>query len=123
MRWAKGRAHGCIRKVALHCNDSASAVAVAEAWAEALEHCEGREKIQSKCRGGVVGHRTGEAWWTFRMFRLKFYIRVTRPQLGPFFCPEIRAFTGFGTRFLQPFPKSLVTVKHHSNTKMAVNSC
>ena len=27
------------------------------------------------------------------------------------FCPEIRAFTGFGARFLQPFPKSLVTVK------------
>ena len=42
--------------------------------------------------------------------------------IGAFFCPEIRAFTGFGARFLQPFPKSLVTVKHHSNTKMAVNS-
>ena len=28
----------------------------------------------------------------------------TRPQLGLFFCPEILAFTGFGARFLQPFP-------------------
>ena len=31
--------------------------------------------------------------------------------IGAFFCPEICAFTGFGARFLQPFPKSLVTVK------------
>ena len=35
------------------------------------------------------------------------------------FCPEIRAFTGSGARFLRPFPKPLVTVK--SNRKMAVN--
>ena len=42
--------------------------------------------------------------------------------MGAFFCPEIRAFTGVGARFLQPFPKSLVTVKYNSNTKMAVNS-
>ena len=42
--------------------------------------------------------------------------------IGAFFCPEIRAFTGAGARFLQPFPKSLVTVKYNSNTKMAVNS-
>ena len=41
--------------------------------------------------------------------------------IGALFCPEIRAFTGFGARFLQPFPKSLVTVKYCSNTKMAVN--
>ena len=40
--------------------------------------------------------------------------------IGAFFCPEIRAFTGFGARFLQPAPKSLVTIKHNSNTKMAV---
>ena len=39
--------------------------------------------------------------------------------IGAFFCPEIRAFTGFGARFLQPFPKSLVTVRYYSNTKMA----
>ena len=25
--------------------------------------------------------------------------------IGAFFCPEIPAFTGFGARFLQPFPK------------------
>ena len=42
--------------------------------------------------------------------------------IGAFFGPEIRAFTGFGVRFLQPFPKSLVTVKYYSNTKMAVNA-
>ena len=42
--------------------------------------------------------------------------------IGAFFCPEIRAFPGLGARFLQPFPKSLVTVKYYSNTKMAVNS-
>ena len=42
--------------------------------------------------------------------------------IGAFFCPEIRAFTGVGARFLQQFPKSLVTVKCYSNTKMAVNS-
>ena len=42
--------------------------------------------------------------------------------IGAFFCSEIRAFTGFGARVLQPAPKSLVTIKHNSNTKMAVNS-
>ena len=39
--------------------------------------------------------------------------------IGAFFCPEIRAFTA---RFLQPAPKSLVTVRYYSNTKMAVKS-
>ena len=39
--------------------------------------------------------------------------------IGAFFGPEIGAFTGFGARFLQPFPKSLVTVRYYSNTKMA----
>ena len=43
---------------------------------------------------------------------------ITRPQLGPFFCPEIRAFAGFGARFLQPFSKSLVALKYYSNTKI-----
>ena len=33
------------------------------------------------------------------------------------FFPEIPAFTGFGARFLQPFPSFLVTVKCYSNTK------
>ena len=43
--------------------------------------------------------------------------------IGAFFCPEIRAFTGLGgARFLRPFPKSLVTEKCDSNTKLAVNS-
>ena len=37
--------------------------------------------------------------------------------IGAFFCPEIRAFTGFGARFLQPFPKSLETVRYYSHTK------
>ena len=46
-----------------------------------------------------------------------------RPQLGACnFCPEIRVFAGLGARFLQPFPKSLETVKYYSNTKVAVNS-
>ena len=44
------------------------------------------------------------------------------PNWGLFFCPEIRAFTGFRARFLQAFPKSLVTVKYYSNTIMAINS-
>ena len=42
---------------------------------------------------------------------------VAQPQLGIFFCPEICAFTGFGARFLQPFPKVLsdgeVLLKHN----------
>ena len=42
--------------------------------------------------------------------------------IGAFLCPEIRAFTGLGARVLQSLPKSLVTVKYYSNTKMAVNS-
>ena len=42
--------------------------------------------------------------------------------IGAFSCPEIRAFTGFGARFLQPFPKFLVTVKYYSNSKMPINS-
>ena len=48
--------------------------------------------------------------------------QILRGPNWALFCPEIRAFTGFGARFLQPFPKSLVTVRHYSNTKMAVNS-
>ena len=43
------------------------------------------------------------------------------PNWGLFVGPEIRAFTGFGARFLHPFPKSLVTVRYYSNTKMPVN--
>ena len=31
--------------------------------------------------------------------------------IGAFFCPEICAFTDFGARFLQPTPRSLLTVK------------
>ena len=42
---------------------------------------------------------------------------VTRPQLGPLLCPENRAFTGFGARVLQPFTKSLETVRYYSHTK------
>ena len=45
----------------------------------------------------------------------------TRPQLGPFFVLKFVRSWGFGARFLQPFPKALVTVKHYLNTKMAVN--
>ena len=41
---------------------------------------------------------------------------------GALFCPEIHAFTGFGASFLKQFPKSLVTAKYYSNTKMAVDS-
>ena len=41
--------------------------------------------------------------------------------IGAFFCPEIRSFTGFGARFLQPLPKSLVTIRYYSSTKMAIN--
>ena len=41
--------------------------------------------------------------------------------IGAFFCPEIRAFTGVGARFRQPFPKSLVTVQYYKSAKMAVN--
>ena len=43
--------------------------------------------------------------------------KLRSPDWGPFSCPEIRAFMGFGARFLQPFPKSLVTVKYYLNTK------
>ena len=50
-------------------------------------------------------------------FRPKNAVIYAAP-IGAFLCPEIRAFTGFGARFLQPFPKSLVTVKYHSNTEM-----
>ena len=31
--------------------------------------------------------------------------------IGAFFCPEARVFTGFGARFLQPFPKVLSDCK------------
>ena len=43
--------------------------------------------------------------------------------IGALFCPEIRAFMGFGARVLRLFPKFLGTVMYYSNTKMAVNSC
>ena len=37
---------------------------------------------------------------------------------GLFICPEVRAFTGFGARFLQPSPMSLVAVKqYYSNSR------
>ena len=43
------------------------------------------------------------------------------PTIGAFFCPELRAFTGFEARFLRPFPTSLVTVKYRrvSNAALA----
>ena len=50
-----------------------------------------------------------------------YILRVAKPQLGPFFVLKFVRSRGFGARFLQPFPKSLVTVKAYSNTKMAVN--
>ena len=46
----------------------------------------------------------------------------TRPQLGPCFVLKFVRSRGFGSRFLQPFAKSLLTAKCYSNTKMAVNS-
>ena len=49
--------------------------------------------------------------------------RIRSAPIGAFFCPEIRAFTGFGPRVPQPFPQSLVTVKYNSSTKRAVNTC
>ena len=42
--------------------------------------------------------------------------KLRGPNWG-FFCAEIRAFTGLGARLLQPFPKSLVSVKYYSNIK------
>ena len=33
--------------------------------------------------------------------------------IGAFLCPEIRAFTGFGARGLQPSPRSLVTENYY----------
>ena len=48
--------------------------------------------------------------------------QVTRPQLGPFFVLKFVRSRVLGANFLQPFPKSLVTVKCHLNTKIAVNS-
>ena len=59
----------------------------------------------------------------YRRSRLKMSIEIaTRPQLGPLFVLKFVRSRGFGARFLQPFPRSLVTVKYYSNTKMAVNS-
>ena len=49
-------------------------------------------------------------------------LKLTRPQLGPFFVLKFVRSRGLGARFLHPFLKSLVTVKYYSNTKMAVNS-
>ena len=46
---------------------------------------------------------------------------LTRPQLGPFFVLKFVRSRGLAARFLQPLPKSLVTGKYFSNTKMAVN--
>ena len=51
-------------------------------------------------------------------------VRLRGPACGRFFCPEIRAFTGFGARFLRPFPKSLATVKYYQKQQwplIAVN--
>ena len=62
--------------------------------------------------------------WLFALHGLRGFENWSyAAPIGAFFCPEIRAFPGFGARLLQPFPKSLVTVKYYSNTKMAVNSC
>ena len=43
--------------------------------------------------------------------------RIYAAPIGAFFCPEIRAFTGFGARSLQTFRKSLVTAKFYSTHK------
>ena len=37
-------------------------------------------------------YRFARGWYS----RSFFSTNLMRPQLGPFFCPEIRAFTGFG---------------------------
>ena len=55
-------------------------------------------------------------------FKSPIWIFFTRPQFGPFFVLKFVRSRVFGRDFLQAFPKSLVTVKYFSNTKMAVNS-
>ena len=61
--------------------------------------------------------------WLFATFTLFCGLAfVTQSQLGPFFVLKFVRSRGFGARFLQPFPKSLVTVKYYSNTKMAVSN-
>ena len=45
------------------------------------------------------------------------YTLFTRPQLGPFFVLKFVRSRGFGARFLQPFPKSVVTVEYYANIK------
>ena len=53
---------------------------------------------------------------------LKRALNLTRLQLGPFFVLKFVRSRVLGARFLRPFPKSLVTEKCDSNTKLAVNS-
>ena len=47
---------------------------------------------------------------------------VMQPQLGPFFVLKFARSQGFGARFLQPFPKSLMRGKYYSKTKWHKNS-
>ena len=57
----------------------------------------------------------------FRWIRLSFLcgksaqkvLHVARPRLGPFFVLKFVRSRGFEARFLQPFPKPLVTVKYY----------
>ena len=55
--------------------------------------------------------------WNLQSDCSHFQSNFTRSQLGPFFVLKFVRSWGFGARFLQPFPKSLVTVKAYSNTK------
>ena len=70
------------------------------------------------CRACIrTGANTGKNSWRI--------IYVTGPQLGPFFCREIPAFTGLGARFLQPLPKSLLRLSDRKvlfKHNMAINS-
>ena len=79
-------------------------------WVCSSPRSQEREKVDTSNSKGIL-RRTLED---------NFVLNYAAP-IGVFFCPEIRAFTGFGSRFLQPFVKSLVTVKYDSNTKMAAN--
>ena len=71
--------------------------------------------------GKHIANQSTKPFWVSPLF-----YKVTRSQLEPFFVLKFVRSRALGARFLQPFPRSLVTVKYYSHTKkwplMAVNS-
>ena len=80
-------------------------------------------------RGPLGDYQINDFWGCLRSGGSKLFVKIRKEKctyyaapIGAFFVLKFVRSQGSGARFLQPPPKSLVTVKYFSNTKMTVNS-